>query len=239
VGPPVFKTGGAAPGVARWVRLPCAPAKSRSRFARRIAQPARLAPRQWCMSPSSAIALTASSVPRTELVRRAADGDADAFELLVEPQIDRSFRTARAMLGNDADARDATQDAYVAAWRELPTLRDPSSFDAWLQRIVVNACRSVLRRRGRVREVSLEATPGAPEPSRAAEADAVGDAESLARAYDRLDPDKRAILVLHYLEHEPVDAIAAAIGLRPGTVKWRLSEARAALGRALVAEGGR
>jgi RNA polymerase sigma-70 factor (ECF subfamily) len=154
----------------------------------------------------------------------------------VETQVDRSFRTARAILGNDADARDATQDAYVSAWRELPSLRDPASFDAWLQRIVVNACRTLLRRRARVREVSLENVVDRPG-AETAPADQLAEIEVVARAFDRLDPDKRSILVLHYLEHEPIAAIAASLGLAGGTVKWRLSEARAALNRALVAEG--
>jgi len=59
----------------------------------------------------------------------------------------------------------------------------------------------------------------------------------LARAFDRLDVDKRALLVLHYLENEPLAAIAAALGVPVGTLKWRMSEARAALSRALAAEG--
>jgi RNA polymerase sigma-70 factor (ECF subfamily) len=188
------------------------------------------------MTSTPALVIAPAASPRTDLVRRAAHGDQTAFARLVETQVDRSFRTARAILGNDADARDATQDACVSAWRELPNLRDPASFDAWLQRIVVNACRTLLRRRARVHEVSLENVidrPGA----EAAPADQLAEIEVVTRAFDRLDPDKRSILVLHYLEHEPIAAIAASLGLAGGTVKWRLSEARAALNRALVAEG--
>jgi RNA polymerase sigma-70 factor (ECF subfamily) len=188
------------------------------------------------MTPTPALAIAPTASPRADFVHRAARGDQAAFARLVETQVDRSFRTARAILGNDADARDATQDACVSAWRELPNLRDPASFDAWLQRIVVNACRTLLRRRARVHEVSLENVidrPGA----EAAPADQLAEIEVVTRAFDRLDPDKRSILVLHYLEHEPIAAIAASLGLAGGTVKWRLSEARAALNRALVAEG--
>ena len=187
------------------------------------------------MTPTPAIVLTPSVNARVDLVGQAARGDEGAFGRLVETQVDRSFRTARAMLGNDADARDATQEAYVAAWRELPSLRDHGSFDAWLQRIVVNTCRTFLRRRMRVREVSLESVVDRQEDG--TPADHLADVEVVSRAFDRLDPDKRAILVLHYIEHESVAAIAAALGLASGTVKWRLSEARAALNRALVAEG--
>jgi RNA polymerase sigma-70 factor, ECF subfamily len=170
------------------------------------------------------------------LVRRAATGDTAAFEQLVAARADRSFRIARAILGNDADASDATQDAFVAAWRELPRLRDPESFDPWLRRIVVNAARARIRGRRRVHEISLDESHDRRQPGPTLP-DQVGDTELLSHAFDRLDADKRSILVLHYLEHESVASIAAALGIAPGTVKWRLSEARAALGRALAAEG--
>jgi RNA polymerase sigma-70 factor (ECF subfamily) len=171
-----------------------------------------------------------------ELVARAAGGDAMAFEELVTITADRSFRIARAILGDESDARDATQDAYVSAWRELPRLRNQDTFEAWLRRILVNACRMKLRERRRVREISLDPrwdrrTPGP------AVSDSVVDTDLLSRAFDRLDADKRTILVLHYLNHEPVTSIATALAVPAGTVKWRLSEARAALQRALTAEG--
>jgi len=187
------------------------------------------------MSDVAAIAAPAVS-SRVDLVRRAAGGDEIAFERVVATQLDRSFRTARAILGNDADARDAVQEAFVSAWRELGKLREPGNFDAWLQRIVVNACRAELRRRVRVREVTLDGQIewGGNEP---AVSEQVEDTELLGHAFERLDGDKRSILVLHYLHHEPVATIAAALGIPVGTVKWRLSEARAALARALAAEG--
>ena len=172
----------------------------------------------------------------TDLVERAARGDATAFEALVAASADRAFRLARAILGNESDARDATQDAFISAWRELPRLRDPELFDAWLRRILVNACRSNIRTRGRVREISMDGTlerldphPGTPEQ--------VSDTDLLGRAFDRLVPDKRALLVLRYLQHESVASIAVTIGIPEGTVKSRLHEARAALERALLAEG--
>jgi RNA polymerase sigma-70 factor (ECF subfamily) len=180
-----------------------------------------------------------SSLPmpaRIELIGRAAKGDPAAFEQLVTTHADRGFRIARAILGNDADARDATQDAFISAWRDLPRLRDPEQFDGWLRRILVNACRAQLRRRTRVREISLDVTPdrraGGPTV-----ADQVGDTDLLAHAFERLDPPKRSILVLHYFDHQSVAAIASALGVPQGTVKWRLSDARAALTRALTAEG--
>jgi RNA polymerase sigma-70 factor (ECF subfamily) len=173
---------------------------------------------------------------QTDLIRGAALGDAAAFEQLVTTRADRAFRIARAILGSDADARDATQDAFVLAWRELPRLRDPEQFDAWLRRILVNACRAQLRTRKGVREISLDVAADR-HSAGPTMADRVGDTDLVGRAFDRLDADKRTILVLHYFDHEPVAVIASALRVPIGTAKWRLSEARAALRRALAAEG--
>jgi RNA polymerase sigma-70 factor (ECF subfamily) len=171
-----------------------------------------------------------------DLVIRASRGDAIAFERLIAITADRVYRTARAILGDEGDARDATQDAYMSAWHELPRLRDAGTFDAWLRRIVVNACRAQLRTRRRIREIHLDdrLERRAPGPS---VADSVSDTDLVTRAFDRLDGNKRAILVMHYLNHEPIAAIAHTLGVPAGTAKWRLSEARAALERALAAEG--
>jgi RNA polymerase sigma-70 factor, ECF subfamily len=173
---------------------------------------------------------------QTDLVCRAARGDALAFERLLATRADQAFRIARAMLGDESDARDATQDAFVSAWCELPRLRDPEQFDAWLRRIVVNACRARIRVRKRIREIRLDVTidPAAPGPGLSEQ---LGATDMLARAFDRLDGNKRAILVLHHLDGSSVAEIAASMGIPIGTVKWRLHDAREALQRALVAEG--
>lgn len=188
------------------------------------------------MEPLAANAPAMPVSGQIELVRRAAGGDQIAFERLVTARADSAFRTARAILGNDADARDATQDAFVSAWRGLPRLRELESFDGWLRRILVNACRETLRGRQRVREISLDATfdRGASGPPLS---DQVSDSDLLAHAFARLDPDKRTILVLHHLDHEPLASIATTLGIPVGTAKSRLSHARAALQRALIAEG--
>lgn len=169
------------------------------------------------------------------LVERARHGDAAAFEALLAGRLDKLFRTAWAILGSEADARDATQEACLATWRQLPRLRDVERFDAWMSRILVNACLLKLRQRTRVREI-----PMMPAHDRASsifgDPDAIGEAEAISRAFDRLRPDARAILVLHHLHHEPVSAIAASLGIPTGTVKWRLHAARAALEKALAGE---
>ena len=95
------------------------------------------------------------------LVRRARTGDVAAFEMLVDSRINRCYRLACSILSNEADAADATQDALVSAWRQLPRLRDPGAFDGWLNRIVANAALKARRHRTRLREVSVApAIPG-------------------------------------------------------------------------------
>lgn len=177
-----------------------------------------------------------------ELIERAASGDGDAFDVLIGPRLDRLYRMAVAITGSEADARDATQDACVLAWRELPRLRERAKFDSWLSQIVVNAARGVVRKAGRarVRELSSDAEAetgiARPERSTPAESDTFADSNAIQRAFGRLDGATRALLVLHYVEGSPLADIARATGSPVGTVKWRLSNARRALERALEAE---
>lgn len=163
-----------------------------------------------------------------ELLLRARAGDREAFELIVLAKAEPLLRTATAILGNEADARDATQETFIHAWRSFGGLRDPDRFDAWLGRILINSCRMALRHRGRVREVAITdstdigATDSPPSTS--------SDFDS---AFNRLSVDQRALLVLHHLHGYDVREIAGWLGIPTGTVKWRLSRARAALASAL------
>jgi RNA polymerase sigma-70 factor (ECF subfamily) len=179
------------------------------------------------------------------LVRRARTGDAAAFEVLVDSRIDRCYRLAWSILSNEADAADATQDALVSAWRQLPRLRDPASFDGWLNRIVANAALKARRHRARLREVSVRPAfrgdePPQPEPPQDPRArtamDEFVENEAIARAFDRLRPQDRMILVLHHVEERPVAEIARSLGIPVGTAKWRLHAARTALEKAMEAE---
>ena len=165
------------------------------------------------------------------LLERARAGDADAFERLMDARLDRAYRMAFAILRTDWDARDACQDAFVAAWRELPRLRDITRFDAWLDRIVVNRCRTVLRgRKARVREISIDATLQASDALSAPSAiDALADVDLVRRAFARLPADQRLVLALHHGEGRPVADIASLIGVPAGTVMWRLYRARRSL----------
>lgn len=171
-------------------------------------------------------ALRSTSGPT--LVELARAGDAAAFDRLVEARLDRTYRTALAIVRTDWDARDACQDAFVAAWRELPRLRDAGSFDAWLDRIVVNQCRAVLRKRRRVREIQMTADGGFEEPA-ASPTDAVADVDAIRAALETLRPDDRTILALHHGEGRSIAEIARVMGSPQGTVMWRLYRARRAL----------
>ena len=195
------------------------------------------------MTGRSVTARAESTVGESDgrLLEHAATGDRDAFDQLIRGRLDRLYRMAYAITRSEPDAFDAAQEACVLAWCELPRLRDRSKFDAWLSQILVNAARGVVRRTGRirVRELWTEPTMGSgphAEPSVPAETEAVGDVDLIRRAFARLDDSKRALLVLHYVEGTPLGEIARTTGSPVGTVKWRLSNARKALERALEVE---
>jgi RNA polymerase sigma-70 factor (ECF subfamily) len=173
------------------------------------------------------------------IVERARRGDLEAFESIVRDRIGTVYRLTLAIVGNEADATDATQEAFIAAWRQVRGLRDPERVDAWLARIAVNAARMLARgrRRRAVREIpglaTLETSPvplGDPAGRRA------DDARSLGVALGRLTAEQRAILALRHLEGRDIAEIAAALGIRPGTAKSRLFTARRALAAALARE---
>lgn len=168
-----------------------------------------------------------------DLVERAVGGDSDAFEALVAARLNRAFRTASAILGIEADAYDVVQDAFVATWRHLPKLRDRTKFDAWLNKMILNRCRDVLRRRRRSREVTLDrALDLRSEDSTGGPADMA----ALTSAFEGLSVENRHLLVMHHLHRVPVADLARELGIPEGTTKWRLHAARAALTRALEAD---
>jgi RNA polymerase sigma-70 factor, ECF subfamily len=173
-----------------------------------------------------------------DLIRRAQAGDVESFSTLISGSLDRMTRTSMAILGHDADARDAIADTIANVWRELPRLRDAAAFEAWSQRILVHECRRTLRRRARVRvrEVDVAAAAWVPQGPALGLPDGVGRREAIERAFERLDADDRALLVLHHLEGRPVADLAAILDIPIGTAKSRLHHARVALERALARE---
>ena len=147
-------------------------------------------------------------------------------------------RTAMAILGHEADARDAVAETIAAVWRELPRLRDVEAFEAWSQRILVHECRRTLRRRGRarVREVPVEEAAAVAAGAASGLPEGVARRQAIERAFERLDADDRTLLVLHHLDGRSLADLAAVLGIPVGTVKSRLHHARTALERALARE---
>jgi RNA polymerase sigma-70 factor (ECF subfamily) len=169
--------------------------------------------------------------------RLTVDTEADAFRRLVSARLDAAYRLATVVLGDPVEAEDATHDAVVRAWSSFGTLRDPTRFDAWFQRIVVNSCRDRMRRRRVRRSVPLEsALPGLPALADATQATPERDA--LARALERLTPDHRMVVVLRYYADLPIEAIAQRLGEPSGTIRSRLHHALRSL-RAAYDAGAR
>ena len=168
---------------------------------------------------------------RRELVVRAQRGDHESFDVLARATVGRLDAAARLILRDSESAKDAVQEAYLRAWRDLPTLRDPDRFEAWLQRLIGNACRDQLRRRRRRPiEVELTATINPPGPDAYASG---ADRDELDRAFEHLQPEQRAVIVLHYYLGLPLPEAARTLGIPLGTAKSRLHRAMRALRVAL------
>lgn len=166
------------------------------------------------------------------LVARARAGDRDAFAMLIERRAGQVLRTARAILRDEGDAWDASQQTLVSAWLHLPSLRHPDRFDAWLNRTLVNACRETLRRRRRSREIDVDPSPIASADHSSASVETM----AVQAAFARLSVEDRQILLLHHLHGLPLAEVARQLGIPVGTAKSRLWRARQALERALEAE---
>ncbi len=171
---------------------------------------------------------------RTEVVERAQHGDTKAFEVLAREAGGPLVAVAFRILRDVPAAEDAVQQTLVTAWRELPALRDPGRFEAWLYRILVRACAAEARRFGRWRTDVRDVSPAAPADT--SEFRRVADRDELERGFRRLTPDQRAVIVLRYWRDLPQEEIAETLDIPLGTVKSRLHHATAALRAALEAE---
>jgi len=169
-----------------------------------------------------------------ELVERAKAGDHEAFTELGRLWVDRLYAIACVILRDPERAHDATQEALVACWRDIRGLRDPDRFDAWLRRILLNACYGEARRE-RARHVLEERTLrfdlGELDPGLA-----LADRDELERGFKRLTPDQRALIALHYYVGLPLQETADALGIPVGTVKSRLHRTTLDLRASLAAE---
>lgn len=169
----------------------------------------------------------------SRIVKRAQDGDEQAFATLVDAVVDRFLGVARRILRDRQLAEDAAQQALLNVWRFLPDLRDPERFDGWAYRVLVKACYSEMRRRSRWQaDVPLLPTdrPAADELGR------IDDKERVERGLARLSVDHRTALVLFYYLDLSLEQIAEALEVPTGTVKSRIHRAQQALRGELEAE---
>jgi len=170
---------------------------------------------------------------RRDLVERAVAGDHDAFSELARVSIGRLYATARLILRDAHLAEDAVQEALVHAWRDLPRLRDPERFDAWLRRLLVNACADQGRHR---RRWSAEIQIVRAEPAANDATGSMADRDQLERGFRRLKPEQRAAVVLHFYLGLTLAEVADALGIPEGTAKSRLHYATETLRAALDAD---
>ena len=142
---------------------------------------------------------------------------------------DSAFRLATVILGNAADAEEATQDALERAWRARTSLRDADRFEAWFQRILVNTCRDrVRKRRSRPTLMSISEAGEGVFPAGAEPADpfaATVAQDAIRRAFVRLNIDQRVVIAMRFYLDLEVDEIARRLGTRQGTIKSRLHRA--------------
>ena len=169
-----------------------------------------------------------------DLVLRARDGDYDAFTALAAGSLDRLHRIARLILRSDELAADAVQEALLAAWLHIRAVRDPDRFDAWIHRLLVRACIDEARRVRRHR-VDVELTDLSYQSVDGAESVVVAR-DQLERGFLRLDPEMRAVIVLHHYLDLPLPTVAATLGIPLGTAKSRLHRALGLMRAALDAD---
>ena len=167
-------------------------------------------------------------------MERARRGDHDAFAVLARAAVVRLDKAARLILRDPELARDAVQEGLIRAWRDLPKLRDPDRFDAWLHRLTVNACIDQTRRRRR-RPIEVQLTV-IHAPAISDTSGALADRDQVDEVLQSLDERGRAIVVLHYFLGMPLTEVAASLGVPLGTVKSRLHRALGAMRVAIAAE---
>jgi RNA polymerase sigma-70 factor (ECF subfamily) len=165
------------------------------------------------------------------LVERAMHGDEEAFDLLVDRIGDSLHSVARRILRDTSLAQDATQQALLDAWRNLPRLRDPDRFEAWAFRLLVNACHAEARRERRQRG-NLRLLPNN-EPTVSDSTSNIADHEQLDSAFRRLSVEHRTVVVLvHYLgftHAEAADSMGTPVGTARSRLHYALQSMRASL----------
>ena len=168
-------------------------------------------------------------------LKRAARGDEAAFEALISPYMDATYRLCLRMMGNEQDAADMAQEALVRAWRSLSTYKAQSRFSTWLYRITHNVCLDELRKRKTRQTESLQALreTGFDPPDTAAPPDAAVESKDthsrILRAMDSLNEEHRAAILLRDVHGLTYDEIASVLDVNLNTAKSRIARARANL----------
>jgi RNA polymerase sigma-70 factor (ECF subfamily) len=172
----------------------------------------------------------------TDLVVRAQGGDQEAFADLAATIADRFLATSHRILSDIDLAEDATQQALLSIWQDLPQLRDPARFEAWSYRLLVRACYAEGRKTRRwapnIRLLQVD------EPMAADGFSSVVDRDQLERGFRRLSLNHRTVVVLHHYLDLPLDRVADTLGIPVGTVASRLHYAMRAMRAALDADAG-
>jgi len=170
---------------------------------------------------------------KRDLVEAASRGDHEAFEVLATSAAHRLYAVASLILRSSDLAQDAVQEALVHAWQRLPSLRDPDRFDAWLYRLVLNACADQGRQR---RRWSDQVRPLVIERYVSDDTGSVADRDQLDRAFSRLKPEQRVVVVLHHYSGFSSAEIARILDIPEGTARSRLHYATEAMRAALDAD---
>jgi len=177
--------------------------------------------------------MAGSDAETIQAVRR---GDVDRYAELVNKYQEMALKVAFSLLGNHEDAKDASQEAFVSAYRSLDRFRSGAKFSTWLYRIVVNECKDVYKRRARQPVVVAVVGPADPEADDACLFVEVDDpaaspsdqlanrelARTLSAAIGALPMTQRTAFLLHHVHGLPLDDVAAVMGCRIGTVKSHL-----------------
>jgi RNA polymerase sigma-70 factor (ECF subfamily) len=186
------------------------------------------------MRTDSTTAASTLPSPDADIARQVAAGDHAAFAQLMRRYNRLLYRTARAILKDDAEAEDALQEAYLAAFRAIATFRGEAKLSTWLVRIVANEALGRLRKRARPAPVAVLEETSRDEPERAAvRAEAMRLLES---KVDLLPDAFRAVFVLRGLEDLSVEETAAALDIPEATVRSRYFRAKSLVRAALASE---
>jgi RNA polymerase sigma-70 factor (ECF subfamily) len=170
----------------------------------------------------------------TDVVVRAQGGDQAAFTQLATEGARRMNALAVGILRDRDLAEDAVQQALLSIWRDLPQLRDPARYESWTYKLLVRACYAESRKRKR-RMVEVFGVSHR-EPVAGDDIRGVADRDQLARGFERLSLDHRAVVVMHHYLDLPLEAVASALGIPAGTARSRFHRAMASLRSALEAD---